>query len=533
MKSLRRRASVLASFLIATLLLPAAARTAARQADDDAAIVHVLNRLGYGPRPGDVARVRQVGISAWIDRQLHPDGITDPEPERRLASLPTLRMDPHELNQKYELPREAKREMQERLAQSGGEATEEDKRAVRREIRQKYGQSMEGPPREIVDELQAAKLLRAAVSERQLNEVLVDFWINHFNVYANKGPVRLLVGEYERETIRPHAWGRFEDLLRATAESPAMLFYLDNWLSSSPNAPERPQRLGFRRFDRPGADQQKRMKRGLNENYARELMELHTLGVDGGYTQKDVTEVARCFTGWTIDGPRAERGEPRYVFRERLHDRGDKVVLGHRIRDGGRDEGLEVLHLLATHPKTAHFVSYKLARRFVSDEPPAALVDRAADTFQRTGGDIREVVRTIVTSPEMMAPEARTAKVKTPLELVVSALRAADAHIGDARALNPYLQRMGMPLYLQQPPTGYKDTAEAWVSSSALLARLNFALDLTAGRISGVDVDPERLRALPSSFTETTRQTVAKEGGELDPPRVAGLLLGSPEFQRR
>jgi uncharacterized protein (DUF1800 family) len=525
--------SVLASFLIAVLLVPAVVRTAPRPIDDDAAIVHVLNRLGYGPRPGDVARVRQMGLNTWIDRQLHPDTIADPEPERRLASLPTLRMDPRELRAKYELPKEAKRELQQRMAQQGGDESEEDKRALRREIQEKYGQSMAGPPREIVDELQAAKLLRASVSERQLNEVLVDFWLNHFNVYANKGPVRLLVGEYERDTIRPHAWGRFEDLLRATAESPAMLFYLDNWLSSTPNPPERPQRLGFRRFDRAAPDPKKQMRRGLNENYARELMELHTLGVDGGYTQKDVTEVARCFTGWTIDGPRAENGEPRFVFRERLHDRGAKYVLGHRIRDAGQDEGLEVLHLLATHPKTAHFVSYKLARRFVSDEPPAALVDRAAATFEHTGGDLREVVRTIVTSPEMMAAETRTAKVKTPLELVVSALRAADAHVDDTRALNRYLQRMGMPLYLQQPPTGYKDTAEAWVSSSALLARLNFALDLTAGRIPGVEVDPGRLESLPASFTEATRQTVAKEGGDLDPPRVAGLLLGSPEFQRR
>jgi uncharacterized protein (DUF1800 family) len=532
----RRTTSILASFLIATLAAPAVVVPAPRVIDDDATIVHILNRLGYGPRPGDVARVRQIGVGAWIEEQLHPEKIADPEPDRRLASLPTLHMDARELREKYELPKEAKRELQERMSKVDGDGSEDDKRALRREMMEKYGQSMAGPPREIVEELQAAKLVRATVSERQLNEVMVDFWLNHFNVYANKGPVRLLVGEYERDTIRPHAWGRFEDLLRATAESPAMLFYLDNWLSSSPNAPEMPRRFGYRRFggyrpDRPAP--KKQMRRGLNENYARELMELHTLGVDGGYTQKDVTEVARCFTGWTIDGPRAERGEPRFVFRERLHDRGDKVVLGHRIRDGGEDEGREVLHLLATRPQTAHFISYKLVRRFISDEPPAALVARAAESFQRTGGDIREVVRTIVTSPEMMAPETRTAKVKTPLELVVSALRAADAHLEDARALGRYLQRMGMPLYLQQPPTGYKDTADAWVSSSALLARLNFALDLTGGRIPGVDVDPQRLQSLPQSFTEATRATVAKEGGDLDAPRVAGLLLGSPEFQRR
>ena len=342
---------------------------------------------------------------------------------------------------------------------------------------------------------------------------MVDFWMNHFNVFAGKGPVKFMIGEYERDVVRPRAWGRFEDLLRATAESPAMLFYLDNWLSADPNA----QPMGFRARGRrgrffapppaPGQGQGQARKRGLNENYAREIMELHTLGVDGGYTQKDVTEVARCFTGWTMRNPR--QGEPRFFFNERIHDRGDKVVLGHRIvsRGGGKNEGDEVIHLLATHPSTARFISYKLARRFVADEPPKALVDRAAETFRKTDGDLRAVVKTIVTSPEFVSPAARAAKVKTPFEFVVSAVRASGAEVDDARGLAGRVASMGMPLYQQQPPTGYKDTADAWVSTSGLLARLNLALDLAAGKVRGVATDPSRV--------------------------VSAQTLGSPEFQRR
>jgi uncharacterized protein (DUF1800 family) len=331
--------------------------------------------------------------------------------------------------------------------------------------------------------------------------------------------VKFLVGEYERDVIRPHAWGRFEDLLKATAESPAMLFYLDNFLSTSPTAQpaasaRRARRggLGFARprtVDPKDAPAQGR-RRGLNENYAREIMELHTLGVEGGYTQKDVTEVARCFTGWTIRDLR--RGDPEFAFEERLHDRGDKTVLGQTVKAGGKDEGDRVLHLLATHPSTARFVSYKLARRFVADEPPASLVDRAAARFRETAGDIRKVVETIVTSPEFRAPESRHAKIKTPLEFVVSAVRASGSDVVDARALARRIAEMGMPLYLQQPPTGYKDTADAWVSTSGLLARMNFAVDLANGRVAGAPVNVASLG--------TTAEAQSQR-------------LGSPAFQRR
>jgi uncharacterized protein (DUF1800 family) len=295
-----------------------------------------------------------------------------------------------------------------------------------------------------------------------------------------------------------------------------------------------------------GQGQGQGRKRGLNENYAREVMELHTLGVDGGYTQKDVTEVARCFTGWTIRGLRQDH--PEFVFDDRIHDGKEKVVLGHVIKGGGRSEGEKVLHMLATHPSTARFVSTKLARRFVSDEPPASVVDRAAATFRKTNGDIRAVVTTILTSPEFLSAETRAVKVKTPLEFVASAVRASGADVTDARDLARRIGEMGMPLYMQQPPTGYKDTSEAWVSTSGLLARLNLALDLAAGRIPGAGMSRSALapgaadpgstaavlsaRFVPAGLSESTRRTLQGESG-LDAARMAGLILGSPEFQRR
>ena len=508
--------------------------------DEDARIVHALNRLGYGPRPGDVEAVRAMGLEKWIDRQLHPERIDDGAVRSRLVGYPTLGLSVGKLIEGYEVPREVKREIQKKRAEMDG-ASEEDTARTRRELMKELGgsmQGMQGRPRQVVEELQAAKVVRAVYSQRQLDEVLVDFWMNHFNVFAGKGPEKFLVGAYERDVIRPHAWGRFEDLLKATAESPAMLFYLDNWLSSSPDAQPRARarRGGLLRPGRPAPpdpQQGQGRKRGLNENYAREVMELHTLGVDGGYTQKDVTEVARCFTGWTIRGLR--QGDPAFVFDGRIHDGKDKVVLGQRIKGGGQGEGQQVLHLLATHPATARFISMKLARRFVADDPPAALVDRAAATFRKTGGDIRAVVAAIVESPEFVSAEARSAKVKTPLEFVASAVRASGAEVEDGRELARRIGEMGMPLYMQQPPTGYKDTSEAWVSTSGLLSRLNLALDLAAGRVRGVSVDAASLAPdvlFPAGLSEPTRKTLEREPG-LDAARVAGLVLGSPEFQRR
>jgi uncharacterized protein (DUF1800 family) len=383
--------------------------------------------------------------------------------------------------------------------------------------------------RRVFAELSQQKLLRAIYSERQLEEVMVDFWFNHFNVFGGKGPTRLYLTEYERDVIRLHALGRFRDLLGATAKSPAMLLYLDNWQSAAPvsSGGRFPGPAAVRRGqpDVPRRPMQNR-RRGINENYARELMELHTLGVDGGYTQADVQEVARAFTGWTIVQPRAGGG---FRFEPRMHDGGEKVVLGHRIRaGGGMDDGERVLDLLARHPSTARLVASKLARRFVADEPPAALVMRAAARFTATNGDIREVVRTIVTSPEFFAPATHRAKVKTPLEFVASAVRAAGVDLRNPMPAVQALREMGMPPYMCEPPTGYADEAAAWVNTGALLTRMNFAVGLTRG--TGASAESIVERVLAGDLSDATRSTIARAA---TPAQKVALVLGSPEFQRR
>jgi uncharacterized protein (DUF1800 family) len=616
--------------------------------------LHVLNRLSFGPRPGELERVKAMGVDRWIEEQLHPERINDSELDARLPSFPTLSMSTRELIENFPPPEviraiadgkqslpsdptkravyvaqlERYQERQEKKQESNPNAAdvdnnvekmnksgavEEDKITAQTKLeallemppdvrlrallvmsaeqRHLLSPALKGKnedltagmtpkqreivmaiasPQEVVaDELIQSKLLRETYSQRQLQEVMTDFWLNHFNVFIGKGMDRYFLTAYERDVIRPHALGKFEDLLVATAQSPAMLFYLDNWLSVGPNSEKatglvrsgslRPRRAAPRK---PG----KRV--GLNENYGRELMELHTLGVNGGYTQKDVTEVARVFTGWTLKPPR-EGGE--FSFDERMHDPGEKIVLGHRIKFRGKKEGLEVLHILARHPSTAKLVASKLAVRFVSDSPPASLVNRMAQTFLKKDGDIREVLKTMFDSPEFWAEDEYRAKVKTPLEFVVSALRVTDANVTDASALARQLQRMGMPLYGMQPPTGYSMKAEAWVNSSALLERMNFALALSAGRVKGVHEDSERwLEREPGSSSiaaaesqqtldaleacllggEVSQQTHQTIAARLDDPQIsqrklddparapnvnliAGLLLGSPEFQRR
>ena len=361
--------------------------------------------------------------------------------------------------------------------------------------------ALSNPEQVVGDELMQAKLLRAIYSERQLDEVMTDFWFNHFNVFIGKGPDRYLVTSYERDVIRPHALGKFEDLLVATAKSPAMLFYLDNWLSVGPqsdvalgirrNPYPRPR---YRRFPPPPPPRQAKGKgkrnSGLNENYGRELMELHTLGVNGGYTQRDVTEVARVLTGWTIDQPQKGGG---FKFEEKMHEPGTKIVLGHKIKQHGEKEGMEVLHLLAHHPATARFISTKLAMRFVSDDPPPALVDEMAQTFLKKDGDIHEVLKTMFKSPAFWSDDVYRAKVKTPLEFVASAVRATGADVSDALPLARQLNTLGMPLYGMQPPTGYSMKSDAWVNSSALLGRMNFSLALMSGKIKGVQVNADSL----------------------------------------
>ena len=443
--------------------------------------------------------------------------------------------------------------------------------------------AMANPQAVIQGELMQAKVLRAAYSERQLQEVLTDFWFNHFNVFIGKGADRYLINDYEREVIRPHVLGKFKDLLVATAKSPAMMFYLDNWQSVGPDSqaalggPRRfgqnNRRFGQRRFPQgglgqgsangqPQANQNQQQKRGLNENYARELMELHTLGVDGGYTQKDVTEVARVFTGWTIRAPRQGGG---FDYNDRMHEPGAKMVLGAKIKEDGQDEGMRVLDMLAHNPSTAKFISRKLAMRFVSDNPPQTLVDRMAKTFLSTDGDIREVLRTMFHSPEFWSPDVYHAKVKTPLEFVASAIRASGADVNNAASIVQALNRMGMPLYGAQPPTGYSMKAETWVNSAALLNRMNFALQFAVGRLPGTQFDAQRVLGpteptdpdaalallenslLAGDVSRQTHDTIKKQlddpqvtGRTLDDPSrppnigaIAGLLLGSPEFQKR
>jgi uncharacterized protein (DUF1800 family) len=511
-------------------------------------VIHVLNRLGYGPRPGDVERVRQMGLATYVERQLDPARIPDDRTEGAVQIFPTLTMTVAEVLQGYP-------EVDPKLlakAQSG--------EMSQQELRQMA--PLERRPARIAAELQAAKLTRAVLSERQLEEVMVDFWFNHFNVDARKGAVRWMIADYERTAIRPHVLGKFRDLLLATARHPAMLFYLDNWMSTRADL-----------VLRTGPQRGRQM--GLNENYAREIMELHTLGVDGGYTQKDVIDVARAFTGWSIERPR-EQGT--FVFRPAAHDQGEKHILGHLLLPGGGEaDGVRVIDILSRHPSTARFIATKLARRFVSDDPPPALVDRAARTFRDTDGDIRRVMVTIVSSPEFFSAEAYRAKIKSPLEMVASSVRALDAELappaavggrepGGGFALAQQVAKLGEPLYQQQPPTGYPDVAEAWVNTGALLNRMNFALGLTANRVPGVRVDlvravgvadrrrPERVldvllasvlqgQATPETRSvlaaqldnpEITRATADDRGPvNTDVEKLAALVLGSPEFQRR
>jgi uncharacterized protein (DUF1800 family) len=537
------------------ILVAQKSKTAVSSKPDDKTIIHVLNRIGFGPGPGDVARVRQMGLEAYIDQQLHPDRISDAAVTTRLAAFETLDKSTRTLAQEYFLPAQMARreEMRKRAQQDPSMTTPE---AARPDMRSPEQLAAARAERQVLVELNQQKILRAAYSDRQLEEVMVDFWFNHFNVFAGKGATRVYLTEYERDAIRPNALGKFRDLLHQTAESPAMLFYLDNWQSSAPedaatmegSRRAQARRANARRMqdrNRPGtlADLppalQNRRPRGLNENYARELMELHTLGVDGGYTQKDVQEVARALTGWTIANPRQGGG---FQFEPRLHDNGEKVVLGHKIKaGGGKSDGDQVLDILANHPSTARFISMKLARRFVSDEPPPVLVERAARRFKETGGDIREVVRTIVTSPEFFTADAYRAKVKTPFEFVVSAIRATGADAVNALPVVQTLRDLGMPLYMCQPPTGYSDKAEAWVNTGALLNRMNFAVALASGRMRGVRPAPLPQPAsvasaslvssvLGGDVSETTTATVAKATA---PEQAVALVLGSPEFQKR
>jgi uncharacterized protein (DUF1800 family) len=611
----------------------------------DQQILQALNRLTFGPRPGDIEEVQRLGVDKWIELQLHPDRIPEnPMLEARLKPLETLRMQPEEILKEYPLippgvmlpnvqeftgngqlqrlttgseeqrkaflatldPDKRRRiltfvspqsfagmpDLQKEIEDARKAQQEEQMKEARRRMpplsdllnadqmstamrgnpeqltalfnflepgkrqqvaaalppqalaqlpeMRRLGMRLRQPQQVVGNDLKEGKVFRAIYSNRQLEEVLVDFWFNHFNVYEQKAQDRPLLSSYERDAIRPHVLGHFKDLLIATARHPAMLYYLDNYESISPFAfeigPFAGAALGL-------ATQLSRQARGINENYGRELMELHTLGVDGGYTQKDVIEVARCFTGWTIRQPNTN---PEFVFAAFMHDAGEKTVLGHKIAaGGGEQDGLQVLDILAHHPSTAKFISRELAQRFVADDPPLALVDRMAQTFTKTDGDLRAVMETMLTSAEFFSQGAWQAKVKSPLEAVASAVRALEGEAADSFTLAQRISDLGEPLYNKLEPSGFPNTDQAWLSTASLLGRMNFATALASGQIPGVKVDTSRLDGKDSTaiahsllgrdLSPQTKAALDKgfDGAVPSPAAIASLILSSPDFQRR
>ena len=575
--------------------LPARAADAPTTLSEQQRIVHVLNRLGFGARPGDIARIQKMGLDAYIDQQLHPERIDDSACDSALAHLDTLKMSSAHLLDDYygDIKRflmmqsmsgnaaEMKMRYGVDIAKNAAPTTKPANPFLPQELAKRDGMRAIG-------QMQEEKLIRAIMSQRQLNEVMVDFWTNHFNIDMRKDSCRALKPADDRDVIRPHIWGRFRDLLGASAHSAAMLVYLNNNDNSvvrdRSNAEKTvismylSYKLGMR------AQGVISDKEGPNENYGREIMELHTLGVDGGYTQKDVQEVARCFTGWSFNA-----GTGAFEFQANRHDNGQKVVLGHVIpAGGGIIDGEAVLDILAEHPATAHHISYELCQRLVCDDPPADLVNRVADVFLDTDGDLREVVKAIVTSPEFFSPKYYRAKIKSPLEYAISAVRStgailadlpggtaqrlretveasaamgygdAAAHTEKRQSLARHIYDMGEPLFAYSAPTGYPENSAEWVNSGALIDRLNFALALTQENVTDLHVDLSRLLGkidvdqpsvvfnqlsqaiLHGDLSDRTRKTLEKNalphmssGQTVDVARLAALLLGSPEFQRR
>ena len=471
--------------------------------------LHASNRLGFGPRPGDLDAINRSGAERWIEQQLHPEKIAEsPELDRQIASLSTLRMTPVELVENYGPP------------QGMGRKPDPE---TRKEARQEA--------RIIVEQAVQARLYRAIAGTRRLKEVMTTFWFNHFNVFAGKGLCHLWVGSYEEQAIRPHALGRFRDLLGATAKHPAMLFYLDNWQNTAPGSPGSRGKFG-----------------GINENYVRELMELHTLGVNGGYTQQDVIALAHILTGWGIvrrgnqargDGfwrrrrPLDDAGAVRttggFFFDPSRHDFSDKILLGWRIPSAGISEGEEALDLLARHPSTARHLSYQLAQYFVADDPPPSLVERMSARYLASDGDIREVLGTMFTSAEFWDQRYYASKFKTPYEFVISAVRASGLQVTNVRPLAGTMAGLGMPLYGCQTPDGYKNTQTAWLNPEAMMTRLSFATGLGAGRLP-LDRVPNDTSDSPGPLINGFRRiSYGREGmpsARPDPTVVAATLGG-------
>ncbi|MEP6857987.1 MAG: DUF1800 domain-containing protein [Gemmatimonadales bacterium] len=454
-------------------------RSDVRELPADQQIIQALNRLTFGPRPGDALKLRAIGLDNWIDQQLRPEKINDSGIDQFIARYPAINQDQSDLLAQYAQQQREKREVKRERADTSRMMTAADSMALRQQMQQRGNLT-----RQVVTQLQSSRVARAVASERQIQEVMTDFWENHFNIYAQKGgPEPYYLTDFDQNVIRPRALGKFRDLLEAVAQSPAMLFYLDNARSMADST--RPTQRQMR---------QPRKRPGLNENYGRELLELHTLGVDGGYTQQDVINVARAFTGWTIKPPPQGGG---FIFRPQVHDAGEKVVLGHKLAAGrGIEDAEDVLDILAKSPATARFISFKLARRFVSDSPSKALVDHAAQVYLKTDGDIREVVRSIITSPEFFSQHAFRSKVKSPFEVVVSAMRALNASPDSTPRSAQVIAFLGQPIFGHQAPNGWPETGEAWMNTGAILNRINFGMAVAAGRLPGADI-----RAIPALDT--------------------------------
>ena len=482
-----------------------------RELAADQQVIHALNRLTFGPRPGDVQRVRATGLDTWVDQQLHPERIDNSSLDKFLAHYSILKQDQNVLLREYTEVQRERRLARREAGDSADKPSRQDNMAMQQSAFSR---------RRVVGELQSSRVARAVASNRQLEEVMTDFWLNHFNVYAQKGPPQAYyLAEYERDVIRPHSLGKFRDILEAVAKSPAMLFYLDNARSMAdstrprlvdnrerqrraagairmrrPNRPRRQNLPGalmspnLNEADAAAIQQRLNQRRngGLNENYGRELLELHTLGVDGGYTQQDVINVARALTGWTLRPPGTGGG---FIFRPEMHDAGEKLVLGHKLKaNRGIEDGEDVLDIVARHPSTAKYIATKLAGRFISDNPPQAVIDQAAAVFLKTDGDIREVLRSIITSNEFYSKDAFRAKVKSPFEVVVSAMRAMNAQPDSTPRTAQMIAYLGEPIYGHQAPNGYPETGDAWMNTGAILNRINFGIAAAANRIPGARV---------------------------------------------
>jgi len=592
---------------------------------EDQKILHVLNRLGFGARPGDVEKVKSIGLQKYIDRQINGVTVDDAAAENKVKNLEIFSMTTAEVFAKYPNPGALLRRLEgrnrnQRAAQNGMNAenmpdqagkngmNEDEQRERRQKLQELYREYDLKPANQLVPQIAANRVLRAVYSERQLQEVMVDFWQNHFNVFSGKNAVRWYIPSYERDVLRKNALGNFKDLVVGTAQHPAMLFFLDNFESVSPNVqtagngrgrnnlqnrlrngsltPRMRERIKQRQgltdeqldqrikqiSSNPQLNAQKR-QRGINENYARELMELHTLGVDSGYTQKDIVEVAKAFTGWTIADPRGYRraaagaiqgnedqrlarlqrqaGIPEdiesgeFYFNERWHDKDAKTVLGQKVDDGGVKDGLKVIDILVKHPSTAKFIARKLSVKFVSDNPSEALVGRVAGAFQKSGGDIKTTLKALFADKEFFAPENYRAKIKTPLELAVSSIRTLGADTNSSPGLLAMLNKLGEVPYGYQAPTGYPDTAEDWVNTGALLERLNFAVAIASNRIPGTTVNlkgfegvskPKILdraiaEILEGEISDGTRATLLKQIEQPLPEVKAGSEVGEADAE--